>query len=274
MPVPQFTAYVPTTLLLTSLSPTGSAEVVTGMQIGTGLTQGSRFYLTESQANAASLTGGQTFHRGWYRWVKIDAGATIANIQAGAIGAPVTLAGGIDTLTDYSHILNAGFGPAVFLGPIPAGSYAFVQDAGDASLLIGAGQTVSVGSVLVSATGGFVNVAGSITDTVYSTIVGIATAALTVPAAASGTAVAAASGGVAVYTVTLTGGASNGLVGQYAVVTAAANAVNNGTFLITASTATTITLANPAAIAETHSSTVTPQGLVRSWLGVPFGQNT
>lgn len=67
------------------------------------------------------------------------------------------------------------------------------------------------------------------------------------------TAVAASSGGNAVYTGTITGGASNAFVGYYFTVTGFVNSVNNGVWIATASSATTLTLANPNAIAETHA---------------------
>lgn len=69
------------------------------------------------------------------------------------------------------------------------------------------------------------------------------------------TAVAASSGGNAVYTGTITGGASNALVGDYFTVLGFVNASNNGTFIAVASTATTVTLANAFAVAETHAGT-------------------
>jgi hypothetical protein len=69
------------------------------------------------------------------------------------------------------------------------------------------------------------------------------------------TAVAASSGGNAVYTGTITGGASNGLVGLTFTVAGFVNPSNNGVFTAVASTATTLTLNNPNAIAETHAAT-------------------
>lgn len=50
--------------------------------------------------------------------------------------------------------------------------------------------------------------------------------------------------GTGVYTVTLTGGANNGLAGQTVVMAGFGTSANNGTFLITASSATTITTTN------------------------------
>lgn len=74
------------------------------------------------------------------------------------------------------------------------------------------------------------------------------------------TAVANASAGVAAYTGTITGGGSNAFAGRAFNVTGfATNAVNNGSFVATASSATVLTLANAAAIAETHAAVATEE---------------
>src|SRR5271166_4559260 len=67
------------------------------------------------------------------------------------------------------------------------------------------------------------------------------------------TAVAAPVAGVTVYTGTITGGGSNAYEGDTFTFTGFVNAVNNGTFIVTASTATTLSVTNLAAIAETHA---------------------
>ena len=69
------------------------------------------------------------------------------------------------------------------------------------------------------------------------------------------TQVANAAGGNTVYTGTISGGAANALVGTTFIVAGFVNAANNGTFVATASTAGTLTLANAAGIAETHAGT-------------------
>jgi hypothetical protein len=68
------------------------------------------------------------------------------------------------------------------------------------------------------------------------------------------TSVANSSGSTAVYTGTITGGASNALAGLFFGVGGFSHAVNNGTFVATASTGATITLRNANAIAETASA--------------------
>jgi len=61
--------------------------------------------------------------------------------------------------------------------------------------------------------------------------------------------------GSAVYTGTITGGASNGLANQAFTIAGFVNKQNNGSFVCLSSTATTITLANAFAVAETHAAT-------------------
>ena len=294
MGIVKFTDYLPLNLTgVNSTTQTLAADNVTGMAISTGSRAGGSFYINAKLA--AQLTSVYyPVYAGWYRVVQVDASATAANIVFGAIGGQCTLAKGEDIVTDQANVLVAGLAPCVFLtgglgvivssAYLPAqaamtpGNYTIVQDAGDASVLLAANQAVSVGDVLVAAAGvGTVTKpAATVLEAVNTlpTVVGVAQAALTTPAAGSGTAIALASAGVAVYTVTLTGGATNGLAGQQAVITASAShgTVNNGTFLITASTATTITLANPNAVVDT-TFTATLQGLVRVRLGFPFGQN-
>jgi len=64
-----------------------------------------------------------------------------------------------------------------------------------------------------------------------------------------------AAGGNTLYTGTVTGGAGNAYAGVTFVVAGFTNAANNGTFVATASTNTTLTLANPAGVAQTHAGT-------------------
>lgn len=89
------------------------------------------------------------------------------------------------------------------------------------------------------------------------------------------TAVATSSAGTAVYTGTITGGASNALAGRsYTVAGFVATATNNGTFIATASSATTLTLENAQAVAETHAATATDTELVTIYTGTITGGAT
>lgn len=58
-----------------------------------------------------------------------------------------------------------------------------------------------------------------------------------------------------VYNGTITGGAGNAYAGYYFTISGFANPTNNGTFLVTASTTTTLTLVNANGVAETNAGT-------------------
>jgi uncharacterized repeat protein (TIGR01451 family) len=74
------------------------------------------------------------------------------------------------------------------------------------------------------------------------------------------TSVANAAGGTTVYTGTITGGAGNALAGYTFVVAGFANSANNGRFVSTASTATTLTLNNAAGVAQAGTATANLDG--------------
>ena len=288
MPGIVFTDFIPTALNaapsaavygptgVSSTSPTLAAEVVTGLQISTGAFTGARFYLTDTQAISLSSAGFPCYG-GWYRVVLVDAGATAANIGYGKIGAMVTVAKGVDTVTDAANVLSLGAVPVVFLGSVTPGQYTIVQDLseGNVNLLVGSSQTIAIGSILVSTATGVLNLSAAISLADFITFVAMAEAAVTTLGAIATSAVAAPSGGVAVYTITSTAGyASNGAAGQYFVVSAytTTNVPDNGTFLCTASTATTLTLSNANAVANSAVGSVTAIALVRARAGAPFAR--
>jgi hypothetical protein len=74
------------------------------------------------------------------------------------------------------------------------------------------------------------------------------------------TAAANASGGNTVYTGTITGGRSNAYAGFKFIVTGFDLTENNGTFICTGSTATTLTLKNASGVSDTHAGTATAVG--------------
>jgi len=74
------------------------------------------------------------------------------------------------------------------------------------------------------------------------------------------TSVANAAGGDTVYTGTFAGGAGNTLAGYIFVVGGFANSANNGRFVSTASTATTLTLNNAAGVAQAGTATANLDG--------------
>ena len=92
----------------------------------------------------------------------------------------------------------------------------------------------------------------SVSDTPYAT-------GITAPAPISGspfsmTSCATGTSGSTLYTGTFSNGGSNAFAGRSFTVTGFTNAINNGTFLCTASTITTITLGNPSGTAETATA--------------------
>lgn len=89
------------------------------------------------------------------------------------------------------------------------------------------------------------------------------------------TSVATSVGSTAVYTGTITNGASNFYAGLSIKVTGFAGGNNNGTFTCTASTATTITLSNAAATAETPGTPATATGnfFIAAFTNANYGPN-
>ena len=288
MPGITFTSYVPTSLVgNNSASPTLAAEVVTGLPIPTGAFPGALFYLNEAQANQLSQTAINSApqmicHAGWYMVVQIDASATSGNLVQGAVVAQKAISKttavanqGVPVqaiMTDVANVLALSILPAILLNAVTPGNYTIVQVQGDAHVLLQASQDAAIGSLLQSSSTVGAVVAGSISDTVYEEAIGIAEEAFNSPAGAlTLTSVAAASGGSAVYTGTITGGTTPNYVGQRFVITGFDIAVNNGTFLCTACSTLTLTLSNPLAVADTHAGTATAQNLIRTNVKFPFG---
>ena len=80
--------------------------------------------------------------------------------------------------------------------------------------------------------------------------------------------------GTTVYTGTITGGGSNAFAGTTFTVAGFTNASNNGTFIATASSTTTLTLENPNGVSETHAGTATAQELTNALKFVAYGFKT
>lgn len=133
-------------------------------------------------------------------------------------------------------------------------SAAFVQVSGTGVV---AGKTPAAGkpnpanyalTLSVSASGG-----KAATCQLTPSLVDVANTSL--PASLVLASVANAAAGVSVYTGTITGGGSNAFAGMAFTVAGFATAANNGTFICTASTTTTLTLSNAVGVAETHAAT-------------------
>jgi len=290
-----FTNYVPTSLVgVNSPSPTLAAEAVTGLPIPTGAFPGNIFYLNEQQATQLSLTSVNgapllTCHAGWYEVVQVSAAAVAANIVQGAIGAQaaipttaLTEAANValqSVVTDGATAATAGLlgiNPVVFLNAVTPGNYTIVGVGGDLSMLLAASQTTVVGQGLLSQTPGTVlSATTALSLANIGNLVGIAEQVLITPAGAlTLSAVAASSGGSAVYTGTITGGGTNNFVGLYFVIAGFTKGSNNSPaqgFLCTACSTTTLTLSNSNALAETHAGTATSTNLCRANVNFPFG---
>jgi hypothetical protein len=70
--------------------------------------------------------------------------------------------------------------------------------------------------------------------------------------------------GTGVYTGTITNGGSNAWQGYYFTIAGFTNSANNGTFLCTASSTTTLTLVNASSTSETHAATAAFQSPLQS----------
>lgn len=152
------------------------------------------------------------------------------------------------------------------------GTVAGVQVVGNVAVInfqANTGTTITVGSTTDTAavtTNTSVNGSGNITTTAVTnrttqTITNVVESrvALTLSSVAN------ASGGTTVYTGTITnGGAALGgnYVGAQFVVAGFTTGANNGTFICTASTTTTLTLNNASGVSETHAATATFSNVV------------
>lgn len=142
-------------------------------------------------------------------------------------GRPGSLIGGLNTEVSVNNTLIRRYGLSAFSTAVyptaPLAAYSFELINGTIQVIVDTGAT---GTLLISSVG-------------------------------------AASGGSAVYTGTFPLGGSNAYAGlKFVVNNAFTNASNNGAFLCTASSTTTLTLSNPNAVAETHAAQTETWGAV------------
>lgn len=126
-------------------SPSGQSDLRTGNPEWIGLVQGDYFDLTNAEALQLSRTATATLYGGRYRYVKVDSGATAANVKTGTIGLMPSLAAigngtsvaspSENVVTSYDQGIFAGMRPVVFLNVITPGNYGFVQELGIATVL-------------------------------------------------------------------------------------------------------------------------------------------
>lgn len=134
-------------------SPTGNVDLRTGLpQYGGALNLGEYFDLTEAEANQLSDTDTGTLHAGRYRFVQVDSAATAANVKTGTVGLMASLSQGINVVTSFDKKLGTGLHQVVFLNSITPGYYGFVQELGDASVLMGGTASGAAGTLVYSTT--------------------------------------------------------------------------------------------------------------------------
>lgn len=179
MPLQQI---LPTWLSLNSAnftSPTGLTDVRTGLPFAAGgLNIGDYFDITQQEAMQLSNTSVGTLLAGRYRFVQVDSGATQANVATGTIAMFKSLASSnyaapINNVTSYDKALTLNSPrKAVFLNAVTPGNFGFVQELGDATVLINTVEsTTGIGSV-VNITSSGVDAPSS--QTVIPALIGVA----------------------------------------------------------------------------------------------------
>lgn len=158
------------------VSPSGVVDTVTGQPIYgvTDMQLGVYFDCTNAEAASMSDTAIGLLYAGRYRRVKVDSGATAANVKTGTIGLMPSLAainiaiggavGGVaspneNVVTSYDQGAAAGLRPVVFLNSITPGNSGWIQELGIATVLGGASLQKSpvIGDLINSAATGVVD---------------------------------------------------------------------------------------------------------------------
>jgi hypothetical protein len=165
MPLQQI---LPTWLSLNSAnftSPTALTDVRTGLPFAAGgLNIGDYFDLTGEEAKSLSNTSVGTLLSGRYRFVQVDSGATPGNVATGTIAMFKSLtssnyAGPINNVTSYDKALTLNSPrKAVFLNTVTPGNFGFVQELGDATVLLKTplqnSGTIQIGDILTITSSG------------------------------------------------------------------------------------------------------------------------
>lgn len=142
---------VPTWVALNAADDT-SASYFTDLRTGQpfsagGLNAGDYFDLTNEEANQLSYKTNGILYAGRYRRVKVDSGATAANVKTGTIGLMPSLAvvsanplgtknPPMNIVTSFDQSVGGKcVRPVVFLNSITPGNWGFVQELGTANVL-------------------------------------------------------------------------------------------------------------------------------------------
>ena len=183
---------VPTWLALNAAND-DSASYFTDLRTGQpvnagGLNNGDYFDLTNEEANDLSYSVNGVLYAGRYRRVKVDSGATAANVKTGTIGLMPSLAVSslnkygtrnppMNVVTSYDQAIGGADAvrPVVFLNSITPGKYGFIQELGVATVLFKSSLTgtPSIGGVILSSASGLADAPASATAFVR-TLLGLA----------------------------------------------------------------------------------------------------
>jgi len=180
---------VPTWLALNSANDASASyftDLRTGQDVNAGgLNAGDYFDLTNPEANNLSYSVNGILYAGRYRRVKVDSGATAANVKTGTIGLMPSLAVvGLNPLGTRNPPMNIvtsydqGIGlatnvrPVVFLNAITPGNWGFVQELGVATVLGAASLTgtPAIGVLINSVASGLSDVPSNTTAVVKTTV--------------------------------------------------------------------------------------------------------
>jgi|SRR5208282_3487538 len=174
-------------------SPSGLTDIITGQPIYIpDLDLGVYFDLTTAEAAQLSQTSVRTLNSGRYRRIKVDSGATAANVKTGTIGIMPSLAVVGNTTPECNVVTSydQGIGnattvrPVVFLNAITPGNYGFVQELGIATVLGKTGltnATPKIGDVIISSTSGLVDDPTQTTQPTYAQMYAILGVAIDLP---------------------------------------------------------------------------------------------
>jgi len=188
-----FQPIVPTWLALNAAddtSPSYFTDLRTGQPVlAGGLNLGDYFDLTNDEANQLSYSNNGVLYAGRYRRIKVDSGATAANVKTGTIGlmdsiatSPLNIYGTRNPHANVVTSYDKGQGsattlrPVIFLNAITPGNYGFIQELGFATVLGKATSftgSAAIGAVIGSTTSGLADVPTS-TTAVTSTSIGLA----------------------------------------------------------------------------------------------------
>jgi len=184
-----FQPIVPTWLALNAAndtSPSYFTDLRTGQPVfAGGLNLGDYFDLTNDEANALSYKTNGILYAGRYRRVRVDSGATAANVKTGTIGLMPSLAvvspnslgtrnPPLNIVTSYDQAIGGADAvrPVVFLNAITPGNYGFVQELGVASVLFKSPVTgtPTIGGVINSVATGLADCPASATAIVRTSV--------------------------------------------------------------------------------------------------------